>query len=280
MSAVPGDIGPTVTWQPADNGGLPVTSYQVTLSPGGSTVTVPGGQTSAVVPGLDPSKLYTATVTATSPAGTSPASAPSAATAATTGLVPVALTLTPSAATVLSGHNAVLSGTLFRADGLGPIPGATLTVLARATGATTPVPVGTVTTTAAGTFSFGVAPRVSTRYFLAYAGGEGWAPASANVPINAQVNITATLSKATVNRKATVVLRGGVSVAAAGRTVVRQRWYANSWHDGPGARVGSTGHFVFSITPTTKGRTKFRVVLATRPGLAGSASPTVLLTVR
>src|SRR5207247_10395327 len=77
VTETPGGNAMTVSWQPGDNGGLPVTSYQVTLSPGGATQTVTGDQTSVTIPGLDPVTLYTATVTATSPAGVSPPSLPS-----------------------------------------------------------------------------------------------------------------------------------------------------------------------------------------------------------
>lgn len=276
----PGGNAMTVTWQPADNGGAPLTSYQVTLSPGGITLSVAGSQTSAVIPGLDSTTAYTATVTATSAAGTSPASAPSAPSGATIGSVPVTLTLTGAPATVMSGHNATLSGTLVRSDGLGPVPGIALTILAKATGAVAPTAIGTVSTSATGTYTFPVAPRLTTRYSVVYAGGAGWAPATATTLMAAKVNVTTALSKAAVSRNSKVILRGGVSVAAAGRTVTRQRWYANAWHNGPGAKVGKTGHYTFTVTPTTKGKTKFRVLLTSRPGLTGSFSPTVILTVR
>ncbi|BEP14588.1 hypothetical protein acdb102_28990 [Acidothermaceae bacterium B102] len=276
----PGGNAMTVTWQPADNGGVPLTSYQVTLSPGGATLTVPGSQTSAVIPGLSPTVVYTATVTATSPAGTSPASTPSGPSGATIGSVPVTLTLTEAPVTVMSGHSAVLSGTLVRGDGLGPVAGVALTIAAKATGAAAPTPIGTVTTSATGTYTFPVAPKLTTRYSIDYAGGGGWAPATATTLMTAKVNVTTVLSKATISRNTKVILHGGVSVAAAGRTVTRQRWYANAWHNGPGAKVGKTGHYTFTVTPTTKGKTKFRVILTSKPGLTGSFSPTVILTVR
>jgi hypothetical protein len=79
VSAVPGDKRATVRWTaPADNGS-PITSYTVTASPGGATVTVAGTSRSAVVTGLTNGTAYTFTVKATNAAGTGPASAPSAA---------------------------------------------------------------------------------------------------------------------------------------------------------------------------------------------------------
>ena len=88
VTETPGGNAMTVSWQPGDNGGQPVTSYQVTLSPGGATQTVPGSQTSVTIPGLDAVALYTATVTATTAVGVSPPSLPSNISGATTGSVP------------------------------------------------------------------------------------------------------------------------------------------------------------------------------------------------
>jgi hypothetical protein len=74
----PGIASATVTWNaPVNPGNSPVTSYTVTSSPGGVTVTVPATQTSAVVNGLTPGLTYTFTVTATNANGTSLPSAPS-----------------------------------------------------------------------------------------------------------------------------------------------------------------------------------------------------------
>ena len=69
------------------------------------------------------------------------------------------------------------------------------------------------------------------------------------------------------------MLRGQVSVAAAGRTVFRQRWYANAWHCGPGAKVSRTGRYSFTVQPTVKGKTKLRVIMSSRPDLIGAFSP-------
>ncbi|QJR16695.1 beta strand repeat-containing protein [Usitatibacter palustris] len=61
--------------QPASNGGLPVTSYTVTSSPGG--IVVSGAASPLIVSGLTNGTAYTFTVTATNAIGTGPASAPS-----------------------------------------------------------------------------------------------------------------------------------------------------------------------------------------------------------
>ena len=76
VTAIPGNGLAVVSWTPSTTGD-PATSYTVTASPGGRTVTTTG--TSATVTGLTNGTSYTFTVTATNAIGTSPASAPSAA---------------------------------------------------------------------------------------------------------------------------------------------------------------------------------------------------------
>jgi murein DD-endopeptidase MepM/ murein hydrolase activator NlpD len=67
-----------VTWSPPSfDGGLPITRYTVTASPGGASTTVPGNTTSATVTGLSNGSTYTFTVTAVNAVGAGPASGPS-----------------------------------------------------------------------------------------------------------------------------------------------------------------------------------------------------------
>jgi len=59
-TAVAGNASALVTWQaPAFTGGLPISNYTVTATPGGASVTVPGNQTSATVTGLTNGVSYT-----------------------------------------------------------------------------------------------------------------------------------------------------------------------------------------------------------------------------
>ncbi|MDX6222733.1 MAG: lysozyme [Frankiales bacterium] len=280
VQAGPAGNALSVSWVPADNGGRALTSYTVTVSPGGKTVTVPGTQTSVVIPGLTSSQLYAASVVAISPAGRSPASAPSTPVGATKGVVPVMMTLGASSATAVSGRSKTLTGVLQRTDGLGGVGGAPLVVYAKQTGAAGYTAVTSVITSATGSFAVPVTSSTTTRYSIRYAGGAGWGPVSAGILVYAKASVTTALSKLSVPRNTHVTLRGQVSYAAVGRTVFRQRWYANAWHTGPGAKVSASGRYSFTVVPTVKGKTKLRVILGSKAGLVGSVSPTVVLNVR
>jgi hypothetical protein len=73
VTADPGDGAVTVRWSaPGSSGGLAVTRYTVTASPGGPTATVGAGARSAVVSGLTNGVTYTLSVMASNPAGTGP----------------------------------------------------------------------------------------------------------------------------------------------------------------------------------------------------------------
>ncbi len=68
----------TVRWtQPAFDGASPITGFTVQASPGGTTVSVPGGSNSAIFTGLTYGTTYTFTVTASNQAGSGLSSAPS-----------------------------------------------------------------------------------------------------------------------------------------------------------------------------------------------------------
>ncbi|MFY1829890.1 FG-GAP-like repeat-containing protein [Myxococcus fulvus] len=66
----------SVTWSAPEDGGAPITSYTVTASPGGHSVTV--SEPSAIVTGLQNGQPYTFTVRATNAVGDSASSEPSA----------------------------------------------------------------------------------------------------------------------------------------------------------------------------------------------------------
>lgn len=90
-----------VWWSDAEANGAPLTAYEITVSPGGRTLTVPGTQTSAVFDGLTYGQGYTFSVSATNEVGTSASSAPSAQ------VVPVAVPSAPTGVTASPGDRRV-----------------------------------------------------------------------------------------------------------------------------------------------------------------------------
>lgn len=76
VRAVAGDSSARVSWTAAAGNGSPVTGYTATSSPGGRTCST-SGTTGCTVTGLTNGTSYTFRVSATSSAGTGPASAPS-----------------------------------------------------------------------------------------------------------------------------------------------------------------------------------------------------------
>src|SRR5207237_396214 len=69
LNACAGDSRVTVSWTAAPTTGGPVTSYQVTASPGGASVNVPTNVTLADMMGLTPGTAYTFTVQAINAGG-------------------------------------------------------------------------------------------------------------------------------------------------------------------------------------------------------------------
>jgi hypothetical protein len=77
VAAIAGDQSATVYWSAPSAGSSPITSYTVTASPGGATISTNAPITSASVPGLTNATAYTFAVTATNAIGTGPPSAAS-----------------------------------------------------------------------------------------------------------------------------------------------------------------------------------------------------------
>ncbi len=123
--ATPGNTTATVDWDPpANDGGLPIISYEVTSNPDGKTCGATPPTTHCVVPGLTNGTSYTFTVVAHNSAGDSPASAPSNPATPATSFKPSA----PSDLHATPGNGQMaLSWTAPASDGGSPITSYTAT---------------------------------------------------------------------------------------------------------------------------------------------------------
>ena len=99
-----------------------------------------------------------------------------------------------------------------------------------------------------------------------------------NAPSTA--TITARLSSTSTTVGTPVTLRGTVAPAVAGQTLYRQGFYSGAWHTWATTRVGSSGAYRFTITPTKRAVNRYRVYLPATSTRPAAASRTVRLTVR
>lgn len=117
VSAIASDASATVTWNaPADVGTFPITTYQVTASPGGASCTT--ATLTCEVTGLANGTAYTFTVRALNGAGWGPWSSPSAAvtpTAPPTPTITITGTAEPRRVYVRGASTDLLAGTILTA---------------------------------------------------------------------------------------------------------------------------------------------------------------------
>jgi GH25 family lysozyme M1 (1,4-beta-N-acetylmuramidase) len=276
LTVVPSGGKVTVFWRPGDAGTSRVDSYTITASSGHHSLTVPGSSTSGLVTDLDPSTSYTFTVTATNKVGTSASSLPSVA------VTPVIRSSwsVHSSTSLLLGKSLPLSATLTRNDTGHGVKHKTVTLSRRSGPRGSWRTVRELTTDSHGLVSTSVKPHHSAQFELTWAGMKGVLGASAITSIVVRPRVYAHLSKTTVRSGAHVKLIGEVKNFTPGETVTREGFWSGAWHVWKTKKVDSTGHFSFTIHPTTRTVDVYRVVSQAIGHRGAGISKTVRLTVR
>jgi GH25 family lysozyme M1 (1,4-beta-N-acetylmuramidase) len=92
--------------------------------------------------------------------------------------------------------------------------------------------------------------------------------------------VVAAMNHDTVKRGSTVTLAGRVNAAYAGERVYRQYWTGRSWRTVTSAVASTNGSYSFTIRPTVRSRTSYRVVLLGTATHMTGVSRTLRLTAR
>jgi hypothetical protein len=132
-------------------------------------------------------------------------------------------------------------------------------------------------------FSHGATPGATYTFAVRAVAGDVVSPLSAPVlgkAASRAPGVVAAMNHYSVKRGATVTLSGRVNAFYAGERLQRQYWTGRSWSTVTTALVAADGSYRFTIRPTVKSRTSYRVVLpGTATHLTG-VSRTMRLTVR
>jgi GH25 family lysozyme M1 (1,4-beta-N-acetylmuramidase) len=265
----------SVSWLPGDSGTSPVTSYQVTATPGGAVVTVGGSTMSATVPGLSTSTAYTFTVTATNSVGTGVASAP---TAPVTPAIPTTLA-TSVRSSLRFGAALPLQALLRRADTHAVLPDQQVLVFRRELPANVWVQVRKLSTNSAGLASTVLHPKRSAQLEAVFPGAKGVQRSETFENYVVRPTVTAALSATTVRHGATVTITGSTTPFIAGQRVVREALVNGHWRVWATSKVSKLGKFRFRITPKVKAAIVYRIVVGKAKGRAAGYSSRLKLTV-
>ena len=181
---------------------------------------------------------------------------------------------------ITAGASAAVTGTLLRPAGAGA-PGQVVTLTQRPAGARAASPVAKATTSARGSVSFRVTPRVNTTYGLVF-GGNATLSAASGPPVHIDVapRITAALAQRTLPRGRAARVSGQVTPAPGGRRVALQLKRGRRWVTIASARADRAGRYRFLIRSHRAGRATYRVWLPATATHASGTSPTLRLRTR
>jgi hypothetical protein len=282
VSGSPGNHSVTVSWTPPA-ASQPITGYDIQASDDNGTTwddiaSADASDTSATVHSLTNGQPYLFEVAAEDAFGDGPWSDPSA---PVTPLAPPhssALTA-PQSVTINEGGKTTLSTTLTDTTSHTPITGASVSLLARAAGASSFTSVGTATTGATGTAAASVHPTVNTRYEWSYAGSTSHIAThtAAGLVSVAQV-VHATLSVTKIKHGKAIKISGTVSPKETGDVVVTARYRPGNNKTTRIKLQRPTGansvRFSVTYTPPKKGTVTIEVTrAATATNAAGESKP-------
>jgi lipoprotein-anchoring transpeptidase ErfK/SrfK len=169
------------------------------------------------------------------------------------------LTAAASPAAVVYPGAAVVSGAL--AGESGALEGAALDLFQRPAGTTAEwLPAGSATTAADGSFSFRVAPAVSTDYQVRYGGGAGIPAAQADVRLPVQPLVILS-SPQSLWLGGSVLLRGAVAPAHPRATVAIERRASGAWQPFLTVTLDDSSRFSLRWTPAEFGFYRLRARL-------------------
>ncbi len=266
----------TVAWMPGDAGTSPVTSYQVTTSPGGQVMTVGGSTMSATVTGLSTTQAYTFTVTATNSVGTSPATAP---TAPVTPAIPTTLAAKVKSAATF-GTALPLQATLQRADTHTALPNRRVLIYRREAPDRNWVRVRKLRTDRNGLASAVLHPKRNAELEAVFPGGSGVARSEAFENYVVRPTVAASISATTVRSGSMVTIGGRAAPFRAGQRVEREGFFDGAWHVWATSRIGPHGRYIFRFRPTLKTVDVYRIVVAATQRHGAGHSHRLQLTVR
>ena len=172
------------------------------------------------------------------------------------------LVVSVSSTRVTAGAGLTVSARL-TSDGL-PVPDAEVVLEHRRPGAPAFAALATLQTDANGLVRLVTKPTFTAEYSARFAGNGVLAPSAAAARrVDVAHSLTARLSKAAARVGSEVTLSGAVSPAHPGATVRIERYYGGRWRlVGTRTLSAASTYRAVLTTPTTKGWTRYRVVIA------------------
>jgi GH25 family lysozyme M1 (1,4-beta-N-acetylmuramidase) len=143
-------------------------------------------------------------------------------------------------------------------------------------------PVATVTAPRT-SYTHAATPGATFTYAVRAVAGDIVSPLSAPAygkAASRRPGVVARINDYSVRPRTTVTLSGRVNAYYAGERVYRQYWTGRRWHTVTSSLVGDDGSFRFSIRPTVRSRTSYRIVLLGTATHMTGVSRTLRLTVR